>query len=84
MGGFRAFVILAAGAVVGGALVIAHRISEDTGKSMGESLSSVPGEVRRMVEDAKGRAEEAVSKAREAYEQKQADMDAYLHGGPTE
>lgn len=81
MGVLRPFVILAAGVAIGGALVIAHRISEETGKNMGESFSGIPGGVRLMFKDMKVRAEEASSRARQAYEQKQAQMDAYLHGG---
>ena len=81
MGGFRSFLILAAGAAVGGALVIAHRISEESGKTMTEAFSEVPAEAQRIFTDVKGRAEEAVNRGRQVYDQKQAEMDAYLHGG---
>jgi hypothetical protein len=81
MGGFRTIAILAAGAAVGGALMIAHRVSEDTGKTLTESFSDVPAEAQRIFGDVKSRANDAVSKARQTYEGKQAEMDAYLHGG---
>jgi hypothetical protein len=81
MGAFRSFVILATGVAIGGALVIAHRISEDSGKSMTEAFAEVPDEAQRLFTDMKARAEESVTRARQAYEQKQAEMEAYLHGG---
>jgi hypothetical protein len=81
MGSFRSLLVLAAGVGIGGALVIAHKISEETGKSMTEAFAEVPGEAQRIFADVKGRAEEAVGQARHTYEEKQAQMDAYLHGG---
>ena len=81
MGGFRSFLVLAAGVAVGGALVIAHRISEESGKTMTEAFSEVPAEAQRIFTDIKGRAEEAVNRGRQAYDEKQAEMEAYLHGG---
>ena len=81
MGAFRSFLVLSAGVAIGGALVIAHRISEDSGTSMTEAFSEVPGEAQRIFDDVKQRAEEAVGRARQAYEQKQVEMEAYLHGG---
>ncbi len=81
MGAFRSFVILAAGVAIGGALAIAHRISEETGKNMGESFMEVPGEAQRMFTDVRARAGEATSWARQEYERKQAEIDARLRGG---
>ena len=72
MGCLRSFLVLATGVALGGALVIAHRISEETGKSMTEAFAEVPGEAQRIFVDVKGRADEAVG---------QAQMDAFLHGG---
>jgi hypothetical protein len=74
MGGFRTIAILAAGAAVGGALMIAHRVSEDTGKTLTESFGDVPAEAQRIFGDVKSRANDAVSKARQTYE-------GNLHGG---
>ena len=83
MGGFRSFLILTAGVAIGGALVIAHRVSEETGKTVTESFADVPGEAQRIYADVKVRAEGAVGKARQAYEDKQSEIDSYLHGsGP--
>jgi hypothetical protein len=46
-----------------------------------ESFGDVPAEAQRIFGDVKSRANDAVSKARQTYEGKQAEMDAYLHGG---
>jgi uncharacterized protein YjbJ (UPF0337 family) len=81
MGAFRSLVVLSAGAAIGGALIIAHRISEESGKGIGESFAEVPGEAQRIFADVKARAEQASGKARDAYEQKQAEMDSFLHSG---
>jgi hypothetical protein len=81
MAGLRSFLILATGVAIGGALAIAHRVSEDTGKGIGESFAEVPGEAQRIFSDVKLRAEDAVGRAREAYDHKQAEMDDYLQGG---
>jgi hypothetical protein len=85
MAGIRACLVLAAGMAIGGALVIAHRVSEETGKSLSEAFADVPGEAQRIIEDVKVRAEEAIGRARQAYDQKQADMEAFLgRGGAAE
>jgi hypothetical protein len=81
MDGLRSFLILATGVAIGGALVIAHRVSVETGKSMPEAFADVPAEALRIFEELKGRGQEAVERAREAYDQKQAEMDAHLRGG---
>jgi hypothetical protein len=85
MGAFRSFLILATGVAIGGALTIAHRVSEETGKTVSESFADVPAEAQRIYTDLRARAEEAAGKARQAYDQKQTEIDTYLHGGgPTE
>jgi hypothetical protein len=81
MGAFRSCIVLAAGVAVGGAVVIAHRISQETGSSMTESFAEVPAEAQRIFADVKGRAEEALGRARQAYDHKQAEMEVHLHGG---
>jgi hypothetical protein len=81
MGGFRSLLVLVTGVAIGGALVIAHRVSQETGKSLPESFGEVPAEVQRMFEELKARSEEAMNRARQAYTQKQAEMDTYLSGG---
>jgi hypothetical protein len=84
MGGFRSFLILATGVAIGGALVIAHRISQDSGKSLPEAFVDVPSEAQRIFDDLRVRATEAMDRAREAYDQKQTELDAHLSGGPAE
>jgi gas vesicle protein len=80
---FRSILILAAGAAIGAALLIAHRVSQETGKSMSESFADVPEEARRLFDEVKDRAESAVERGRQAYQQKQAEMDEYLGGADT-
>jgi hypothetical protein len=81
MAGIRVCLVLAAGVAFGGALVIAHRVSQETGKSLVESFGDVPAEAQRIAEDVRFRAEEALDRARQAYERKQADMEAYMNQG---
>ena len=81
MGGIRSFLVLVTGVAIGGALIIAHRVSQETGKTMVESFAEVPGEAQRIFEELRERAEEAAGRARQAYEQKQAEMETYLGGG---
>jgi hypothetical protein len=81
MGGLRSFLILVAGVAIGGAFVIAHRVSQETGKGLPEAFGEVPQEVVKIYEDLRARAEEAVDRGREAYEQKQTEMDTFLSGG---
>jgi hypothetical protein len=81
MGGLRSYLILLTGVAIGGALVIAHRVSQETGKSVSESFAEVPGEAQRIFEDLRFRASDAADRARQAYEQKQAEMSTYLSGG---
>ncbi len=83
MGCFRSFLILVTGVAIGGALILAHRVAQETGKSLPEAFAEVPAEAQRVFEDLKVRAEEAVDQARQAYGRKQAEMDTYLGGGGT-
>lgn len=80
---FRSVLILAAGAAIGAALLIAHRISQETGKSLTESFADVPEEAKRLLDEVKDRAETAVERGRQAYQQKQAEMEDYLGGTDT-
>lgn len=85
MAGLRACLVLATGIAIGGALVIAHRVSEETGKGFAEAFADVPAEAQRILQDVKGRAEEAIDRARQAYDQKQTDLEAFLgRGGAAE
>ena len=77
----RSLFLLAAGAAIGGALLLAYRVSQETGKSVPEALADVPGEAQRLFADLRERADQAVKRGREAYQDKQAEMDQYQEGG---
>jgi hypothetical protein len=81
MGAIRSLLVLSAGVAIGGALLIAHRVSEETGKGIGESFADVPAEAQRIFADIKSRAEQAGAMAKDAYGDKQAEIDAFLHTG---
>ncbi|NLO27457.1 MAG: hypothetical protein GX113_04660 [Actinobacteria bacterium] len=78
MGSFRSLLILTAGAVLGGAALIAYRISEESGKPFQEALSDVPAEAQRMFADLRGRADDAMERGREMYMEKQEEMGERL------
>ncbi|MCL5735648.1 MAG: hypothetical protein M1274_08710 [Actinobacteria bacterium] len=80
MGLIRSSVLVAAGAALGGALLLAHRVSQETGKSLSESFAEVPAEAQKLFEDLRGRAESAMARGREAYQQKQAEMEEPARG----
>jgi outer membrane murein-binding lipoprotein Lpp len=81
MGCVRSLLLLTAGAAIGGALLIAHRVSEETGKNVVESFSDVPAETQKLFNDVRARAQEAYSRGREACQQKQAEMEQRLQDG---
>ena len=78
MGTFRSMVVLAAGAAIGGALLIAYRISQETGKPLQEAFADVPSEAQRLFSDVKARATEAVDRGRQMYTEKQQEIDERL------
>jgi hypothetical protein len=78
MGMFRSLLILAAGAAIGGALLIAYRVSQETGKPLQEAFTDVPGEAQRIYSDLRTRATEAVERGREMYAAKQQEMTSEL------
>lgn len=80
MGTVRSLLILAAGAAIGGAALIAYRISEETGKPFQEAISDVPAEAQRLLADVKTRATEAVDRGRSVYEEEQEDIRDRLQG----
>ncbi len=82
MGMIRSSVLLLAGAAAGGALLIAHRVSQETGKGLTESFADVPAEAQRLFGDVRGRLDEAVARGREAYHEKQSDMEEHLDDAP--
>jgi hypothetical protein len=78
MGTFRSLFILAAGAALGGAALIAYRISQETGKPLQEAFSDVPGEAQRLFSEIRGRATEAVDRGRDMYFEKQEEITDQL------
>jgi hypothetical protein len=77
----KTLVVLVTGLAIGGAVVIAHRVSQETGKGWADSFADVPEEAQRMFDDLKARTGVAVDRGREAYHQKQSEMESYLTGG---
>ena len=75
MGATRSLLLLAAGAVLGGAALIAYRISEETGKPFQEALADVPSELERLYAEIREKSEEALEKGRALYEEKQAELE---------
>lgn len=80
MGVFRSLLVLTVGAAIGGAVLLAYRVSQDSGKSFMEAWADVPGEAERLFSDMRGRAEEAFDRGREAYQSKQAEIAEHLQG----
>lgn len=78
MGTFRSLVVLATGAVIGGAVLIAYRISQETGKPLQEAFSDVPAEAQRLFADVKSRATDAIDRGREMYVEKRQQVDEQL------
>jgi hypothetical protein len=80
MGVCRSLFVLSVGAAIGGAVLLAYRVSQETGKSFMEAWTDVPGEAERLFTDLRGRAEEAMERGREAYGSKQAEIAEHLQG----
>ncbi|MGI5939578.1 MAG: hypothetical protein ACOX8V_02645 [Thermoleophilia bacterium] len=78
MGMIRSSVLLLSGAALGGALLLAHRVSQETGKGIVESFAEVPTEAQKLFTDLRGRADEAVARGREAYIEKQDEIEEHL------
>jgi gas vesicle protein len=74
MGTVRTVVLLTAGAAIGGAALIAYKISQETGKPMQEALAEVPAEAKRLFADVSSRATEAFEKGRAIYQEKQSEL----------
>jgi hypothetical protein len=80
MGVFRSLFIMTVGAALGGALLLAHRVSQETGKSMTEAFADIPSEAQKLFADLRWRTDNAVSRGREAYHEKQTEMEDHLQG----
>jgi len=81
MGVGRSLFVLLAGAAIGGALLLAYRVSQETGKSFSESLTDVPTEAQRLFTDLRGRADQAIDRGRDAYHEKESEIEEHLRGG---
>lgn len=81
----RSTLFVLAGILFGLFLLLAFRLSRETGKSLAASFSDVPGELQRLLTGLPARAEAALSAGRQAYDGKQAEIDEFLHapGQPT-
>jgi hypothetical protein len=82
MGAFRSVLILGVGVVIGGAALIAYRISQETGKPLQDALLEVPAEAGRIFTDIRTRAAVAVERGREMYEQRQSAFAEGYEAGP--
>lgn len=80
MGLIRSSVLIGVGAAVGGALLIAHRVSQETGKNITDSFAEVPNEACKLFHEVGAKVEEAIAKGRDAYQQKQAEMEEHMRG----
>ena len=80
MGACRSLFVLSVGAAIGGALFLAYKVSQESGKSFPEALADVPGEAQRLFSDVRGRAEDAFERGREAYYSKQSEIAENLQG----
>ena len=78
MGTLRSLFILAAGAAIGGAVLIAYRISQETGKPLQEAFSDVPAEAQRLFADVRSRATEAMDRGRDMYLEQQEEIQERL------
>ncbi len=82
MGVIRSSALVLAGAAAGGALLLAHRVSQETGKGLTESFADVPEEAQRVFTDLRGKAEEAINRGKEAYHEKQHETEERLSDTP--
>jgi hypothetical protein len=76
----RSTMALLLGMAVGGALLMAYRVSQETGKSFPDAIMDVPGEAMRVYDDLRSRATEAVKTGRQAYREKQSEVEAGMRG----
>lgn len=77
-GTFRSLLVLATGAAIGAAALLAYRISQETGKPFQEALAEVPNELQRLIADVRVKAGDALEKGRTMYEEKQQGLAEQL------
>jgi hypothetical protein len=74
----RSVLVLAAGMLFGLVVLLAFRVSSETGKSLAASFVDVPGELQRLLTGLPGRAEGALTAGRQAFDAKQAEIEQFL------
>ncbi|MCX8032842.1 MAG: hypothetical protein N3B14_05580 [Thermoleophilia bacterium] len=79
MGAFRTLLLLTAGAAVGGAVLIAYRVSQETGKPLLEAFADVPAEGKKVLCGLADRARDAFEYGRQMYQQKQEELQDQLN-----
>jgi hypothetical protein len=75
MGSARSCGTLLLGAAVGGVVILAYRVSQETGKSFSASFADVPDEAKKVFEDLRVRANEAVRVGRQVCSDRQTTME---------
>jgi hypothetical protein len=74
----RSVLLLVAGIFFGLFVLLAFRLSRETGKSVAASFLDVPGELQRLLTGLPGRAEAALTAGRQAIDAKQAEIEQFL------
>jgi hypothetical protein len=80
MGKLGMWLVVTAGVAVGGAVALAYKISQETGKTFVEAASEVPAEATRYWEDLRARAMDAVQSGRTAAQKKEEEIQKRLSG----
>ncbi|NLE75007.1 MAG: hypothetical protein GX604_10335 [Actinobacteria bacterium] len=77
---FRRSILILLGVAVGGAVYLAHKRAKETGRCFLEVCPEVPGDARRVMDQAVERIKEAVAAGREAAGEKQTEIQTLLNG----
>jgi hypothetical protein len=73
--------LVVAGLLGGVAVALAYRISRESGKDLTEAFTMIPAELRRRVDEVRGRAMEALASGRRAATEKEQEIAAFLAVG---
>jgi hypothetical protein len=77
---FRRLILVLLGVAVGGAVYLAQKRAKETGRGFLEVLPEVPGDARRVMDQAVERVKEAAAAGREAAGEKQSEIQSLLNG----
>ncbi len=77
---FRRLILVLLGVAVGGAVYLAQKRAKETGRGFLEVLPEVPGDARRVMDQAVERVKEAAAAGREAAGDKQSEIQSLLNG----